>query len=67
MPPPSPLTIATSAVNRLVKEEKSYHKELLQQEARIAKLSQGGPEEEGEEGNRDFALTQEVCWSPFFA
>lgn len=63
MPPPSQLSIATSALQRLVKEEASYHKELSQQQARIDKLesqAQAG-DEEGEEGNRDFALKQEVC------
>jgi tubulin-specific chaperone A len=39
MPAPSPLAIATSVLNRLVKEEVSYHKELEQQNAKIAKLA----------------------------
>lgn len=38
MPPPSPLSVATSCVTRLIKEEASYHKELAQQESRLAKL-----------------------------
>ena len=38
MAPPSQLAIATSALQRLLKEEKSYHTELAQQEARIKKL-----------------------------
>ncbi|KAH9902122.1 tubulin binding cofactor A [Xylariomycetidae sp. FL2044] len=38
MPAPSPLAIATSAVQRLVKEEKSYEKELAQQGERVSKL-----------------------------
>ena len=42
MPAPSPLVIATSVHNRYVKEEKSYHQELEQQSARIAKLEAGG-------------------------
>lgn len=59
MAPPSQLAIATSAVNRLVKEEASYHKELEQQQARIAKLEQGGGDE-----NAEWTLKQEV--SNFF-
>jgi tubulin-specific chaperone A len=57
MGPPSRLAIATQSLNRLVKEEKSYHKELEQQEARIAKLQQGGSGDE----NAEFTLKQEVC------
>ena len=56
MAPPSQLSIATGALNRLVKEEKSYHRELQQQEASIAKLESG---EDGDE-NADFQLRQEV-------
>lgn len=56
MPPPSQLMIATSSLNRLIKEEASYHKELEQQQASIAKLEQGGGDE-----NADFQLKQEVC------
>lgn len=55
MPAPSPLRIATSSLQRLVKEESSYHKELEQQQARIAKLEAGGGDE-----NADFMLKQEV-------
>jgi tubulin-specific chaperone A len=57
MAPPSQLAIATSAVNRLVKEEASYHKELEQQQARIEKLKQASSDEENAEWN----LKQEVC------
>jgi tubulin-specific chaperone A len=57
MGPPSQLAIATQSLNRLVKEEKSYHTELEQQEARIAKLQQG---DSGDE-NAEFTLKQEVC------
>lgn len=58
MPPPSPLAIATSALQRLVKEEASYHKEQQHQEARIAKLeAETGPDEDG---NRDYMIKQEV-------
>jgi tubulin-specific chaperone A len=53
---PSQLAIATSSVQRLVKEEASYHKELLQQQARLDKtLASGGAEE-----NAEFQLKQEV-------
>lgn len=55
MPAPSRLAIATSAVTRLVKEEASYHKELEQQKASIAKLEQGGGDE-----NAEYQLKQEV-------
>lgn len=56
MPPPSSLSIASSSVHRLVKEEASYHKELAGQEARIAKLQSSTSEDE----NADFQLKQEV-------
>lgn len=55
MAPPSQLAIATSVVNRLVKEEASYHKELEKQQASIAKLEQGGGDE-----NAEYMLKQEV-------
>ncbi|KAK3066176.1 tubulin folding cofactor A [Teratosphaeriaceae sp. CCFEE 6253] len=54
MPPPSQLSIATSVVNRLVKEEASYHKELERQQTSIAKLEQGGGDE-----NAEYVLKQE--------
>jgi hypothetical protein len=55
MPPPSKLTVATSSLTRLVKEEASYHKEMEQQQARIKKLEAGSDEE-----NAEFMLRQEV-------
>lgn len=58
MPAPSPLAIATSVLNRLVKEEKSYHKELEQQNVKIAKLEAG---EDADNENADFILRQQVC------
>jgi tubulin-specific chaperone A len=58
MPAPSPLAIATSVLNRLVKEEVSYHKELEQQNAKIAKLEAG---EGADDQNADFILRQQVC------
>ena len=57
MGPPSQLAIATSSLNRLVKEEASYHKELQGQEASIAKLEQGGGDE-----NAEYQLRQEVSF-----
>lgn len=60
MPPPSQLAIATSSLNRLVKEEASYHKEMEQQQASIAKLEQGSNDEDE---NADFTLRQQVCQS----
>lgn len=58
MPAPSQLSIATSALNRLVKEEASYHKEQEQQEARIAKLEAG---EGADDENAEYILRQHVC------
>ena len=60
MPPASPLAIATSSVQRLVKEEASYHRELEQQTKRLQKLESEGPGAD-EEGNHAFLLKQEVC------
>jgi tubulin-specific chaperone A len=57
MPPPSQLSIATSSVQRLVKEEASYHKELQQQVSRIAKLEA----ERSSDENAEYSLKQEVC------
>jgi tubulin-specific chaperone A len=55
MAPPSKLSISTSSVLRLVKEEASYHKEQQQQEARIKKLESSKDDE-----NAEFVLQQEV-------
>lgn len=55
MAPPSKLAVATGSVTRLVKEEASYHKELVQQEERIKKLEAS----EGDE-NKEYTLRQEV-------
>lgn len=52
---PSQLQIATSSLQRLLKEEASYYKEQEQQEARIAKLEK----ETGDE-NHEFQIKQEV-------
>jgi tubulin-specific chaperone A len=59
MAPPSQLSIATSALTRLVKEENSYHKELDEQKARLEKLEN----EQGDE-NKDFMLKQQVMPRP---
>jgi tubulin-specific chaperone A len=55
MGPPSKLAIATSSLQRLIKEEASYHKEATRQEARITKIEA----EEGDE-NKEYVLKQEV-------
>lgn len=56
MAPPSPLAIATGSVQRLVKEEASYHKELMAQEAHLEKLLASTEEDE----NKEYTLKQEV-------
>ncbi|MCJ1309026.1 hypothetical protein MMC25_002681 [Agyrium rufum] len=55
MPAPSPLQIATNSLTRLVKEEVSYHTELEQQQARVAKLEK----DPGDDQNAEFVLRQE--------
>lgn len=60
MPPPSQLAIATSSLNRLVKEESSYRTELASQQKRVEKLQAGGGDDE-DVGNLEFQLRQEVC------
>lgn len=59
MAPPSPLAIATSSLQRLVKEEASYYKELEKQEARLKKIEASTEEDE----NREYTLKQEVSLS----
>jgi tubulin-specific chaperone A len=56
MAPPSKLTITTSTVQRLVREEASYYKEALQQEERIKQL-----ESSAEEENKAYMIGQEAC------
>lgn len=63
MPAPTSLSIATSSVLRLVKEESSYHKELEQQKRRVEKLE--GETGGDDDGNREFILKQEVCFTFF--
>ncbi|OJJ85002.1 putative tubulin-specific chaperone Rbl2 [Aspergillus glaucus CBS 516.65] len=55
MAPRSQLEIFTSSVQRLVKEEASYHSEIKQQTERIKKLE---AQDEGDE-NREYLLNQE--------
>ncbi|KAK1973156.1 tubulin-specific chaperone Rbl2 [Colletotrichum eremochloae] len=59
MPAPSQLTVATLSVTRLLKEEISYEKELIQQKAKVATLeaeiNEGKPDEDG---NREYMLKQ---------
>ena len=57
MPSPSQLSIATSAVNRLLKEEVTYRKELTSQEERLKKLEESAPDDDE---NRQFTLDQQV-------
>jgi tubulin-specific chaperone A len=60
MAPPTPLTIATASVQRLVREEASYHRELQQQEQRIKRLeAEQTPPGEDDDGNREYMLKQE--------
>lgn len=65
MAPPTPLSIATSSVKRLVKEEASYHREVEEQTKRIQRLEAEAKEAGGEDddGNREYMLKQEVCLS----
>jgi tubulin-specific chaperone A len=61
MPAPSQLAIATSSLQRLAKEETSYHKELQMQQKSIDRLEKSQVEETDEDrGNHDFQLKQEV-------
>ncbi|GAP87345.1 putative tubulin-specific chaperone Rbl2 [Rosellinia necatrix] len=60
MPAPSPLTIATQSVQRLVKEDGYYRKELSQQSERVKKLEADlGTTSEPADGNASFMLKQE--------
>lgn len=61
MPAPSQLSIATSAVRRLLKEESTYHKELVTEEQKLKDLEQRVENgEENEDGNAEFILNQHV-------
>lgn len=62
MAPPSQLSIATAAVLRLLKEEISYHKELVDQEAKVKILQETIKSgSTSGDGNEDFMLKQQVC------
>ena len=54
---PSQIEIAIASLQRLVKEESSYHKELDQQKARLTKLEAGTSLEDE---NLDYQIKQEV-------
>lgn len=62
MPAPSPLAIASGSVQRLLKEEASYHKELAQQEAQVKALEERikASGAASEDGNDEFMLKQQV-------
>ncbi|KAL1878642.1 tubulin folding cofactor A [Diaporthe australafricana] len=60
MAPPSPLAVATSSVQRLVKEEAYYHKDLTSQQARIANLEKDINEKSSDlDENAEYVLKQE--------
>lgn len=62
MPTPTPLSICTSSLTRLLKEERSYHAELAMQQKNLERLqTTAAAEAEGAaEENREFVLRQEV-------
>ncbi|KAI3400267.1 hypothetical protein diail_3648 [Diaporthe ilicicola] len=60
MAPPTPLAVATSSVQRLVKEEAYYHKDLASQQVRIAKLEKDISEKSSDlDENAEYVLKQE--------
>lgn len=64
MAPPTPLVIATQAVNRLVKEESYYHKEQASQEKRIKKLEEDIENNVPDlDSNAEYMLKQEVSFA----
>lgn len=66
MPAPSPLVIATQSVQRLVKEDTYYRKELTQQSERVKKLETDlNASGESADGNAAFMLKQEVRFISF--
>ena len=64
MAPPTPLSVATNSITRLVKEEASYRTELASQQRRVQQLQQeaeGRGDGDGDDGgNAEFELRQEV-------
>ena len=67
MPTSSPLSIATNAVTRLLKEQHFYEKDQLDQRKQIsdakAAASTRGKGDADEAGNEEFLLKQRVCSS----
>ncbi|TQV97216.1 tubulin-specific chaperone Rbl2 [Cordyceps javanica] len=60
MPAPSALAITTSSVQRLLKEEASYHKELSEQEKTVQGLEENlKAASADEDGNEAFMLKQQ--------
>ncbi|RYC63509.1 hypothetical protein CHU98_g2703 [Xylaria longipes] len=60
MPAPSPLAIATQSVQRLVKEDSYYRKELVQQSEHVKKLETDlKASSESDDENATFMLKQE--------
>ncbi|KAH6898569.1 tubulin binding cofactor A [Thelonectria olida] len=60
MPPPSQLAIATSSVNRLLKDVASYHKELVEQEGQVRALEEKIKNgQNDDDGNASFMLKQQ--------
>ncbi|KAL2058998.1 hypothetical protein ABVK25_000290 [Lepraria finkii] len=60
MAPPSQLSIATSSIDRLLKEESSYRLELAHQQNHLEKLQFGGPGGvEDVPGNSEFLVKQQ--------
>ncbi|KAK5624737.1 hypothetical protein RRF57_000453 [Xylaria bambusicola] len=60
MPAPSPLVIATQSVQRLVKEDSYYRKELAQQTERVKKIeAELKTSPDSADGNAAFILKQE--------
>lgn len=61
MPAPSALAIASSSVQRLVKEETYYHKELASQQVRVDKLDADVKDQKADlDENAEYMLKQEV-------
>lgn len=60
MAAPSELSKVTSPVDRLLKEEASYHKEQSQQEERIKRLEEELKDHATQGENAEFQLKQEV-------
>ena len=57
MAPRDPLSVAVSALKRLVKEEKTYHDEFERQSARVQDV-----EKDSNDENAEYLLKQEVLY-----